>query len=346
MSNLNKLLEKLAGAPEEPSVEAIVGDDNSVTDPLYVEKLAAAVDYLVETEFKEAAPDQPQVSQEKNSEPSDASKEEVKLESSQDSKAVKSKKVKSALLRKLKGTGVAPKETVADEGEEELGKAANIAKVQALMAKGMDPKSAIRAAYPNMSDEEVNALAVQLSKSTAPKEAPKEGPAEEKTASLGLVESMRSALKTKLSSREEVKTDSFIEAVLSKLETMNTPSSGPEKIANEEETEEEQEQDTAEEESEETSEEEETTSDEPEAESVEESEEESAEEEAGGETKESSDNRLTLANMLKEANSKKTEDAVESTPSTEDTETAAVQDFGIANLLRNSILSKVNRAEV
>jgi hypothetical protein len=114
MSNLNKLLEKLAGAPNQPTVE-VDDDGRSVTDPVYVEKLAAAVDYLVDTEFDEAPPDHAEVPQEKKAEHEEGSKEEVKLESSKESKSEKSKKVKRALLKKLK----APPEEASEDAEGE-----------------------------------------------------------------------------------------------------------------------------------------------------------------------------------------------------------------------------------
>ena len=115
MSNLQKLLEKLSGSPEE-STEQVEGQ-TECTDPVYVEKLAAAVDFII------------------------------------------------------------------DQGREALEKQANMAKIQENLAKGMSPKEAIKSAYPDMPDKDVEALAAKIQASMSGgkgKEAPeKEAPKKE-----------------------------------------------------------------------------------------------------------------------------------------------------------------------
>ena len=74
------------------------------------------------------------------------------------------KKDKEELLAKLKGAF----HEAAEEGDKVLKKSdkmktANPAKVKALMAKGMGAKEAIKAAYPDWSDEQVAALAAKMS---------------------------------------------------------------------------------------------------------------------------------------------------------------------------------------
>ena len=50
MSSLNKLIEKLAGADSSTVATSVetASDEQNVTDPVYVEKLASAVDFIVD----------------------------------------------------------------------------------------------------------------------------------------------------------------------------------------------------------------------------------------------------------------------------------------------------------
>ncbi len=78
-------------------------------------------------------------------------------------KMAKKKEYKKALVGKLKGAYHA----AAKEGDKVMKKAdkmktANPAKVKALMAKGMGAKEAVKAAYPDWSDDKVAALAAKM----------------------------------------------------------------------------------------------------------------------------------------------------------------------------------------
>ena len=159
MSNLQKLLEKLAGSDHPAEVGA---DEDRVkyADPVYIEKLAAAVDFIIERNV------------------------------------------------------------------DALEKRANIEKVHALVAKGMALPAAVKAAYPEYSTEEVNALVAKLKQGDAePSGSPETSPVSdegEKTSSINraLLKSLV-ANKTKIASAELAAPDTSpsisVDAIRSKL---------------------------------------------------------------------------------------------------------------------------------
>ena len=269
MSSLNEILSKIAGNGEEPEEAAEPTVD--LIDPIYVEKLASAVEYMLENDLDE-----------------------------QD------------------GDGVE--------------KTANMKKLKEALAKGMSPKAAAKAAYPDYSDEQIAALLKQLGmgEKTASVDDTKKarllGAIKTAMASKNAevaepVSEIRSSLQEKIASIEEskVRTDSeFIDSIVSRLNEVSALDT-------------------------------EVTAVEPEEEKTAEPEETVAEVVESAETEDEDTakvaNKLSLAEMLKNAAAGKTEVISESAPG-EGAETAAGQSESISSLLRNSVLKRVNRVEV
>ena len=286
MSNLDKLLRKLAGSSED-NAEPVEAAPSGCIDPVYVEKLASAVEYLLGTDL--------------------------------------------------------------------LAKEANLGKVKALMAQGMSAEEAIKKAYPDLSDEQVAAIAQKLSgggkeeKEEAEKAASiasnklrsllAERRSHTKTASepqsteqapkeFDFSDKVRSALKEKIAAGVGSKAEGdfeFINSVLEKLQTL---------AASSEKREEAQESTTA------GSAEKGADTVSKEASAVDEVDDKV--EEAGTATEETakSANKLNLAEMLKTATSEK---AASESVSDTNTETANEhQSNSLTDMLRNSILRKAS----
>ena len=297
MSNLNELLERLSGTDQVEEVTPETDVDAVYLDPIFIEKLASAVEYL------------------------------------------------------------------ADGFEPELHKEANINEVKANLAKGMSMEAAVRAAYPAWSDEQVKSFIAQQGDklSAAPKEAPAEEPKKEvapkallakkmldnikdKEASADntneVIDKLRGALKEKVAAQVQEKQEeeiSFIDSIMAKIDALNVDA---EKTAEKEEPEEPEETEVEKEASEESTESEEAEESTTEVSEDDEPVEKKASEDSEVETKP----KLSLANMLKNANLESTEDAVESV-SSGNVKTAANQGSIISSKLKSSLLSKV-RTEV
>jgi len=287
MSNLDKLLKRLAGS-DEGLQEATETPQPEQVDPVYVEKLASAVEFLISS-----------------------------------------------------GT---------------LTKEADLGKVKALMAQGMGAEEAVRKAYPDWSDEQVAAMVEKLgSEKPGKAEAPKEeSPEAEKAASVAgdrlrallasrrdqtktasvaeettfdFSSKVRSALKEKIAVQAGSKAQGdfeFINSVLKKLQTLAAATTETVETQKESPT---------------TETTEETVTASKEASAVDEVEVEAEEAtEATKEAEASTNLKLNLADMLKEATSEKA--ASESTPEGGAETAMEQQSNSLTDMLRNSILRK------
>ena len=150
MSSLSDILEKLARADAEATEVDDVSDDLYTTiDPVYVEKLASAVDWIV-----------------------------------------------SGI-----GTGAPTQETE---------KQANAAAVKANMAKGMPAEEAVKTAYPNWSQDQVDALVAKM------------GGSPTKEASAVPTEALRNKLQEKIAARAAAVQDNseMVSSILSRLQSL------------------------------------------------------------------------------------------------------------------------------
>jgi hypothetical protein len=247
---------------------------------------------------------------------------------------------------------------LADGFDTDIAKEANVHQVKANLAEGMSMAAAVKAAYPNWDDEQIKSFIAQQGdklkaspKEGSPEEAKKDSPEgkespkallaqkmlaglKDKEASAdetgGVVDKLRSALKVKVAAQvqeSQEEESSFIDSVMSKIEALNVEA---EKTAEDEPNE---------------TEATEVSSEEPidVANGVSE-EDEPVSKEASEDSDTGPNLKLSLAEMLKSANLKTTEEAVESV-SSRSVKTAAEQGSTISGKLKNSLLSKV-RTEV
>ena len=322
MSNLNELLEKLSGANQVEAATPTDTADAIYTDPVFIEKLASAVDFIADGFGKELTKEAEMGKVKANLAAGMGMKEAIKAAYPDytDEQVMSFMKMHGG---KLKG----------------MDKTANIAKVKANLADGMGMMDAIKKAYPDYTDEQVKALAAKMGKEGM--DSPKDPKAmlamkmkmmkgdtmkDKEAADESVVSKLRDALKEKIAAQEAVvneEENSFIDSIISKIDVLNEEAV---KVAEEEQ--------------------EETVEEEAIADSSTEiaEEDEQVSKEASEDSEVAVAPKLTLAEMLKSANLESTDEAVESV-SSGNVKTAAEQGSTISSKLKNSLLSKV-RTEV